>query len=157
MTVRQNRRFQGDSEPSFRLEIHGSAGCSLGRYTRPQHQKSKIQVASFSVFDFLAKPGRESPQRQAPKNVLLAKKCGDFVFLGGLVGAETCCQTVQKVGEVRLESFWPEIVEAVGRGQVTVRRKRRFQGDSEPSFRLEIHGSAGCSLSDSPAEPSISR
>ena len=73
-----------------------------GRYTRPQHQKSKIQVASFSVFDFLAKPGRESPQRQAPKNVLLAKKCGDFVFLGGLVGAETCCQTVQKVGEVKL-------------------------------------------------------
>ena len=25
---------------------------------------------------------------------------GDFVFLVGLVGAETCCQTVQKVGEV---------------------------------------------------------
>ena len=79
------------------------------------------------------------------------------MFSGGLVGAETCCQTVQKVGEVRLESFWPEIVEAVGRGQVTVRRDRGFQGVSEPSFRLEIHGSAGCSLSDSPAEPSISR
>ena len=82
---------------------------------------------------------------------------GDFVFLVGLVGAETCCQTVQKVGEVSLEIIWPEIVEAVGRGQVTVRRKRRFQGVSEPSFRLEIHGSAGCSLSDSPAETSISR
>ena len=69
VTVRRTRRFQGVSEPSFRLEIHGSAGCSLGRYTRPQHQKSKIQVASFSVFDFLTKPGRESPQRQAPKNL----------------------------------------------------------------------------------------
>ena len=149
MRVRRKRRFQGVSEPSFRLEIHGSAGCSLGRDTRPQHQKSKIQVASFPVFDFLAKPGRESPQRQAPKNVLLAKKCGDFVFLGGLVGAETCCQTVQKVGEVRLESFWPEIVEAVGGGQVRVQRKRRFQGVSEPSFCLEIHVSAGYSQSES--------
>ena len=74
VTVRQNRRFQGDSEPSFRLEIHGSAGCSLGRHPRPQHQKSKIQVASFSVFEFLAKPGRESPQRQAPKNVFFREK-----------------------------------------------------------------------------------
>ena len=100
VTVRQNRRFQGDSEPSFRLEIHGSAGCSLGRHPRPQHQKSKIQVASFPVFEFLAKPGRESPQRQAPKNVFFAKKCGVFAVFGGVVGAETCCQTVQKVGEV---------------------------------------------------------
>ena len=74
-----------------------------------------------------------------------------------LVGAETCCQTVQKVGEVRLEIIRPEIVEAVGGGQVIVRQNRRFQGVSESSFRLEIHGSAGCSLSDSPAEPSISR
>ena len=82
---------------------------------------------------------------------------GDFVFLVGLVGAETCCQTVQKVGEVPGDIIWPEIVEAVCRGQVTVRRTRRFQGVSEPSFRLEIHGSAGCSLSDSPADTSISR
>ena len=74
VTVRRSRRFQGVFETSFRLEIHGSAGRSLGRDPRPQHQKSKIQVASFPVFDFLAKPGRESPQRQAPKNVLLAKK-----------------------------------------------------------------------------------
>ena len=68
------------------------------------------------------------------------------MFLGGLVGAETCCQTVQKVGEVRLESFWPEIVEAVCGGQVRVQRKRRFQGVSEPSFCVEIHVSAGCSF-----------
>ena len=72
------------------------------------------------------------------------------MFSGGLVGAETCCQTVQKVGEVSLEIIWPEIVEAVGRGQVTVRRDRGFQGVSEPSFRLEIHGSAGCSLGRDP-------
>ena len=96
----RNREFQGEMKVQKHLEIDVSAGLSLGRDPRPQHQKSKIQVASFPVFDFLAKPGRESPQRQAPKNVLLAKKCGDFVFLGGLVGAGTCCQTVQKVGEV---------------------------------------------------------
>ena len=68
------------------------------------------------------------------------------MFFGGLVGAETCCQTVQKVGEVPWYVFRPEIVEAVCGGPVTVRRTRRFQGVSEPSFRLEIHGSAGCSL-----------
>ena len=79
------------------------------------------------------------------------------MFFGGLVGAETCCQTVQKVGEVPSDIIRPEIVEAVCGGQVTVRRTRRFQGVSEPSFRLEIQGSAGCSLSDSPADTSISR
>ena len=84
MRVRRKRRFQGVSEPSFRLEIHGSAGCSL----------SDIPADSW--------------------------------FLGGLVGAETCCQTVQKVGEVPRRIIRPEIVEAVGGGQVTVRRSRRF-------------------------------
>ena len=74
------------------------------------------------------------------------KKCGVFVFFGGLVGAETCCQTVQKVGEVRLESFWPEIVEAVGGGQVRVQRKRRFQGEMKVQKHLEIDVSAGLSL-----------
>ena len=38
------------------------------------------------------------------------------MFFGGLVGAETCCQTVQKVGEVPGDIIRPEIVEAVCRG-----------------------------------------
>ena len=78
------------------------------------------------------------------------KKCGHFVFLGGLVGAETCCQTVQKVGEVRLEIIRPKIVEAVGGGQVKNLRNREFQGEMKVQNHLEIDVSAGLSLGRDP-------
>ena len=52
----------------------------------------------------------------------------------------------RKLVKYRGMIFRCKLVEAVCSGQVTVRRSRGFQGDSEPSFCLEIHVSAGCSF-----------
>ena len=52
----------------------------------------------------------------------------------------------RKLVKYRGKVFRCKLVEAVCSGQVTVRRSRGFQGDSEPSFCLEIHVSAGRSL-----------
>ena len=57
----------------------------------------------------------------------------------------------------RQRSWQPESsisdVEAVGGGQVNNLRNREFQGEMKVQKHLEIHGSAGLSLSEQPAEP----